>query len=59
MEGKLKHDFTNNCLRLEILHKIILESIDREEDIKEKLADYSEFLDFQKELIIKLIESKS
>lgn len=56
MKAKLKHDFTNNCLRLEILHKIILESLDKGEDIKGKLADYGEFLDYQKELIKNILD---
>ncbi|MBG60838.1 MAG: hypothetical protein CMJ16_10300 [Peredibacter sp.] len=56
MKAKLKHDFTNNCLRLEILHKIILESLDKGEGIKEQLADYGEFLDYQKELIKNILD---
>lgn len=49
MEPKLKHDFTNNCLRIEILQKLLLEKLDNgQAPEQEHLKDYIVFLEEQK-----------
>lgn len=52
MDSKRKHDFTNNCLRIEILQKLILEDLDAGKTIQaDRLQDYLTFLEEQKEHI--------
>lgn len=45
----VKHDFTNNCLRIEILQKLMLEDLDNGGALDpEQTRDYERFLDEQK-----------
>ncbi len=48
MEAKLRHDFINNCLRIEILQKLMIEDLEAGRPVRqEHLEDYKEFLEEQ------------
>ena len=54
-DNKDRHDFINNALRLEILNKLICESLDKKEvPEKEHLQDLESFLKDHLELIQKI-----
>ncbi|MBD67105.1 MAG: hypothetical protein CME62_18030 [Halobacteriovoraceae bacterium] len=55
MENSLKHDFINNCLRLEVLHNLMCESVNQNHQIKEELLlDCEKYLNLQLEFIHKM-----
>lgn len=49
MDSKSKHDFINNCLRIEILQRLILEALDAGNEISEEFKN--DYIDFIKEQI--------
>ena len=54
-ESKDRHDFINNALRLEILNKLICESLDKKEvPNKEHLQDLEAFLKDHLDLLNKI-----
>jgi hypothetical protein len=45
MESKLRHDFLNNCLRIEILNRLLSEAIEKNSvPQKEHVEDLAGFL---------------
>ncbi|MDP7319040.1 MAG: hypothetical protein QF441_00460 [Bacteriovoracaceae bacterium] len=54
IDSKLAHDFTNNALRIEILHKMLCEEIEKEQVFsQEYLKDLEDYLHKQLEYIKK------
>ena len=53
--NKCRHDFINNALRVEVLNKLITESLEKEENPEvEYLLDLKKFLSQHQELLIEL-----
>ena len=45
ISSKLKHDFSNNAIRIDVLNKLIIEQFESKEDIdREYLQDLKKFL---------------
>lgn len=65
MNPKLKHDFINNCLRLEILQKLMLDDLEAQTQLtrpqlkEEHLDDYVKFLDEQKSMVSQILKEKN
>ena len=54
-EQKLKHDFTNNGIRIEVLNRLIVEKLENSNPLEEEhLKDLKDFLKFHLELLEKL-----
>jgi hypothetical protein len=55
MDNKIRHDFINNGLRIEVLNKLITEAVEAEELIdREYLKDLEQFLMDHLELLKKI-----
>lgn len=60
MDSKLPHDFTNNCLRLEVLAKLICEDLQKNiRPALEQLEDFETFTKLQLEYIEKIKEENN
>lgn len=54
-QAQVKHDFINNCIRIEVIQKLLGQSLDENKKIDEKhKLDLIEFLKAQIELTKKL-----
>ena len=54
-EQKLKHDFTNNGIRIEVLNRLIVESLESSNPLEqEHLNDLRDFLKLHLELLEQL-----
>ncbi len=53
--SKLRHDFINNSLRLEVLNKILVDKLEKEESWdSEEVKDLEQFLILQQDLVKQL-----
>jgi len=50
-QAQIKHDFINNCIRIEVIQKLLGQSLDENKEIDEKhRSDLIDFLKIQIEL---------
>ena len=55
VDSKVRHDFINNCLRIEVLNKLIVEALEKNTSWEDEYnEDLKEFLELHKELLEKL-----
>lgn len=53
--AQIKHDFLNNCIRIEVIQKMLAQSLEDNKEIDEKhRSDLIDFLKMQIELTSKL-----